>query len=95
MLADMEAFVASHGSGEVAAPGCESACAHIGKTLARFAYWKQGEATNGLLRRCLLLTTRLSESHLTRLVELYLKEGVVENRRQARRGASGADGSLR
>ena len=39
-LADMEPFMASHGSGEVAAPGCESACAHIGTTLARFACWK-------------------------------------------------------
>ena len=86
-LEEAEAFVAAHGGGEVAAPGRAAAYAHIGKTLARFAYWKQGRAAKGLLRRYLLLTTGLSESQLTRLIARYLQEGVVEDRRRGpRRG---------
>ena len=81
-LAEAEAFVAAHGGGEVAAPGRGAAYAHIGKTLARFAYWKQGRAAKGLLRRYLLLTTGLSESQLTRLIARCLKEGGLEDRRR-------------
>ncbi len=77
-LADVEAFMAAHGAGEAAPPGRAAAYAHIGKTMARFTYWKQGRAAKGLLRRYPLLTTGLSASQLTRLIARYLAEGVVE-----------------
>ena len=81
-LADVEAFMAAHGAGEVAPPGRAAACAHIGKAMARCAYWKQGRAAKGLLLRYLLLTTGLSESQLTLLIARYLAEGAVEDRRR-------------
>ena len=54
-LADMEPFMAAQGAVELAVPNRNEACAEIGKTLALFAYWKQGRAAKGLL-----LTTGLS-----------------------------------
>ena len=85
-LEDVEAFVAGHETAEVTPPGRKAACEQVRRVLSRFAYWRPGRAAKGLLRRCLLLTTGLSESQLTRLAARCLQDGELEGRR----GASGA-----
>ena len=81
-LKDVEAFVAGHEAAEVAPPDRKAAYEQIRRVLSRFAYWKQGRAAKGLLRRYLLLTTGLSESQLTRRIARYLQEGELEDRRR-------------
>ena len=64
------------------APSHKEAYAHLGRTLARFAYWKRSKAEKGLLRAYLQRTTGLSRAQTARLIKTYLAEGQLADGRK-------------
>lgn len=81
-LDDVRQFLASTAPGAALALERKQAYEHLGRVLRRFAYWKLAKADKGLLRGYLERTTGLSQSQLTRLIQRYLAEGQLADRRQ-------------
>ena len=81
-LAEVRQFLEATPPEAARAPARKEAYAHLGRTLARFAYWKRSKAEKGLLRAYLQRTTGLSRAQTARLIKTYLAEGQLADGRK-------------
>ena len=81
-LAEVRQFLEATPPEAARAPARKEAYAHLGRTLARFSYWKRSKAEKGLLRAYLQRTTGLSRAQTARLIKTYLAEGQLADGRK-------------